>query len=173
MTWTWLTNEKWRCSWNGMQWDQMFIPNNNRNFQPFRPSSATTRHQLHYHSSLVITLVQVTLSDYIYLQNYLTWTVTYVQDSSVVFHFLVLFVWLCLFFVVVFLCWLLSESLVVADDGRKGWKFRLLLGINIWSHCIPFQLHLHFSKEKEIHLYGEEWIALTFDRQPSSHYRWC
>ena len=28
-----------------------------------------------------------------------------------------------------------------------------------------------FRKEKEIHLYGEEWIALTFDRQACAHYR--
>ena len=81
------------------------------------------------------------------------------KTHLVVFHLLVIFVWLCLFFVVVSsLC---MGVLSVADDGRKGWKFRLLLGINIWSHCTPFQLHLHFSFENQYILSPFKWSILS------------
>ena len=124
----------------GMEWNEIrcFILNDNRNFQPF---SAIIR----------IILLEKSLYLIIYLQNYFTWTLAVMSKTHlVVFHLLVIFVWLCLFFVVVSsLC---MGVLSVADDGRKGWKFRLLLGINIWPHCTPFQLHLHFSFVNQVHV---------------------
>ena len=74
------------------------------------------------------------------------------KTHLVVLHLLVIFVWLCL------LC--LWESWF-ADDGRKGWKFRLLLGINIWSYCISFQLQLHFSLVNQVQVTLSEFFWLN------------
>ena len=59
------------------------------------------------------------------------------KDKTHLVTSLVVFLWLCLFFVVVI------ESCLFADDGRKGWKFRLIenkspfsLSISTASSCL-------------------------------------
>ena len=43
---------------------------------------------------------------------------------------------------------------------------------SLWIHeTVRIIVEEASRKGKEIHLYGEEWISLTFDRQACAHYR--